>query len=112
MTEIENGSGNVFADLGFPDPETHQSKATLVYRIAELVKSHGLTQSEAAKRMGMKQPDVSKMLKGQFRPVSLEKLIRCLVLLGDDVEISVRPSRKVKAGGPAMHQGKLKVRAA
>lgn len=111
MTEIEKGSGNVFADLGFPDAETHQIKATLVFRISKLIKAHGLSQSEAAERMGMSQPDVSKMLNGQFRPVSLEKLIRCIVTLGQDVEISLSPRKRV-AAGKATRPGKVKVRAA
>ena len=79
MVEIEKGSGNVFADLDFPEPETHQVKATLVLRISNRIKSLGLSQAQAADRMGMAQPDVSKMLNGQFRPISLEKLIRRLL---------------------------------
>lgn len=95
MTVIEKGSGNVFADLGFPDPETHALKAALVYRIAKLVEQEDLTQAAAAKRMGISQPDVSKMLKGQFRPFSLERLMRFLNLLGQDVEIAVKaPARR------------------
>jgi predicted XRE-type DNA-binding protein len=64
-------------------------KAALVHRIATLVKRENLTQTDAAKRMGITQPDVSKMLKGQFRPFSLERLMRFLNALGQDVEIAV-----------------------
>jgi predicted XRE-type DNA-binding protein len=91
MAEITKGSGNVFADLGFPDAEGHVLKAGFVRRIAKLIAEEGLTQAQAAARMGMSQPDVSKMLKGQFRPLSLERLIRCLVALGQSVTIEVKP---------------------
>ncbi len=105
VTKIEKGSGNVFADLGFPDPETHALKAALVHRIAAQIKRENLTQVDAAERMGISQPDVSKMLKGLFRPFSLERLMRFLNALGQDVEIAVRaPSRR--------RRGKLSVRAA
>ena len=94
MTGITRGSSNVFADIGLPDPETHVVKADLVRRIASLIESQGLNQIEAAERMGMSQPDVSKMLKGQFRPISIERLMRCLVALGQCVTIDVRAPGK------------------
>ena len=72
----QESSGNVFADLGFADPDTHALKAALVHRISMLIKRENLTQADAAKRMGISQPDVSKMLKGHFRPFSLERLMR------------------------------------
>lgn len=105
MTAIVKGSGNVFADLGFADAETHAVKAELVRHIAELIKNEGLTQAKAAERMGISQPDVSKMLKGQFRPFSVERLIRFLNALGQDVEIALAPARRRAA------HGKLTVRA-
>lgn len=105
MTAIVKGSGNVFADLGFADAETHAVKAELVRHIAELIKIEGLTQTKAAARMGISQPDVSKMLKGQFRPFSVERLMRFLNALGQDVEIALAPTRR------GAH-GKLTVRAA
>ena len=91
MTKITRGSGNVFADIGLPDPETHLIKAELVRQIGNAISSRKLTQAEAAKRMGLSQPDVSKMLTGHFRPISIERLIRCLVALGMDVTIDVGP---------------------
>ena len=104
MTGIEKGSGNVFADLGIPDPETHALKAALVHRIAKLIEQQGLTQVTAAKRMGISQPDVSKMLKGQFRPFSLERLMRILNALGQDVEIAIStPSRRRARGKLTVH---------
>ena len=97
MTGITRGSGNVFADIGVPDPETHLVKAELVRRIGLIIESDGLSQAEAAERLGLSQPDVSKMLNGQFRPMSLERLLRCLVALGQTVTIDVAtPKSKTK----------------
>jgi predicted XRE-type DNA-binding protein len=82
----EASSGNVFADIGLPDAEAHHLKAKLVLKIDRLMRERGLKQVAAAKLFGMKQPDVSKMLRGDFRQVSVERLMRLLVALGQDVE--------------------------
>ena len=66
-------------------------KARLARKIARLMRERGLRQIEAAGLFGVKQPDVSKLLRGDFRQFSLERLLRFLVALGQDVEISVRP---------------------
>ena len=89
----EVGSGNVFADIGLPDAGELLIKAQLVYKIDGLMKKRGLKQVEAAKLFGVKQPDVSKMLRGDFRQFSVERLMRFLVALGQDVEIVVKPHR-------------------
>ena len=89
----EVGSGNVFADIGLPDADELLIKAQLVYKIDGLMKKRGLKQVEAAKLFGVKQPDVSKMLRGDFRQFSVERLMRFLVALGQDVEIIVKPHR-------------------
>jgi predicted XRE-type DNA-binding protein len=89
----EIGSGNVFADIGLPNAEEHLVKAQLVYRISGLMKARGLKQVDAAKLLGVKQPDISKMLRGDFRQFSVERLLRFLVALGQDVEIVVTPHR-------------------
>jgi predicted XRE-type DNA-binding protein len=95
MTKITKGTGNVFADIGLPDPETHLLKAELVRRIGVVIEATPLTQAEAAERMGMSQPDVSKMLRGGYRPISLEKLMQCLVALGQTVTINIdTPARQ------------------
>jgi predicted XRE-type DNA-binding protein len=91
--DYEVGSGNVFADIGLPNAEEHLVKAQLVYRIDRLMKARGLKQVAAAKLFGVKQPDVSKMLRGDFRQFSVERLLRFLVALGQDVEIVVKPHR-------------------
>jgi predicted XRE-type DNA-binding protein len=89
-TPITRSSGNVFADIGLPDPGEHLIKAELVHRIAAIIETEGLKQADAAGRLGIAQPDVSKMLNGHFRQFSVERLMRFLVALGHDVEIVVR----------------------
>jgi predicted XRE-type DNA-binding protein len=89
----EIGSGNVFKDLGIPNAEEHLVKAQLVFKIDTIMKDRGLKQAEAADLLGVKQPDVSKMLRGDFKQFSVERLLRFLVALDHDVEIVVRPHR-------------------
>ena len=88
------GSANIFADVGLPDAQQHLVKAQLVYKIDDLMKRRGLKQADAAELFGVKQPDVSKMLRGDFRQFSVERLMRFLVALGQDVEIVVKPRRR------------------
>jgi predicted XRE-type DNA-binding protein len=89
---IEMGSGNAFADLGFAEADTHLFKAQLVSRMSDVIAARKLTQVAAAKIMGVSQPDVSRMLKGHFRDVSVERIMRMLTRLGCDIEIKVRPA--------------------
>src|SRR5262245_52392491 len=89
----EVGGGNVFADIGLPNADEHLVKAQLVHKIDVLMKERKLKQIEAAALFGVKQPDVSKMLRGDFRQFSVERLMRFLVALGQDVDIVVRPHR-------------------
>lgn len=97
--EVHEGSGNVYADLGYPDAEEMLVKAKLVRKISEIVHSKGLTQVETAKILGLTQPKVSALLRGQFRGVSERKLIDCLTSLGRDVEIVVKDARRRRHGG-------------
>jgi predicted XRE-type DNA-binding protein len=92
-TTIRRGSKNVFKDLGYADPETHLLKAGLVTRIRDVISESKLTQTDAAERMGISQPDVSRLLRGQFRDVSVERLMRMLTRLGYDVNIVIRNRR-------------------
>jgi predicted XRE-type DNA-binding protein len=89
----ESGGQNVFKDLGVRGPDEHFVKAQLVFKIDRLMKERGLKQVEAADLFGIRQPDVSKMLRGEFRQFSVERLLRFLVALDQDVEISVKPHR-------------------
>jgi len=89
--DFEESSGNVFADIGLPDAADHLVKAKLVFKIDALMRERGLKQVDAARLFGVKQPDVSKMLRGDFRQFSVERLMRFLVALGQDVEIIIKP---------------------
>ena len=92
-----NGSGsrnfNVFEDIGVPNAEEHLVKAQLVFKIDAILKARGLKQVEAAALFGVRQPDVSKLLRGEFRQFSVERLLRFLVALDQDVGIVVKPHR-------------------
>ena len=98
----ETSSGNVFKDLGVRGPEEHVVKAQLVFKIDTLMKARRLTQVEAATLFGVRQPDVSKMLRGEFRQFSVERLLRFLVALDQDVEIVVRPHGG-RRSAPSLH---------
>ncbi len=102
--KIERGSANVFADLGLPDPDTHLLKAELVTRIDKIIRRRGLKQVEAAKLLGLSQPDVSRLLRGNFREYSMERLLRLLTALGRDVDIIIREPHSER-------QGRLRVEA-
>ena len=90
----QTGSGNVFKDIGVPNAEEHLVKAQLVFKIDTILKKRGLKQVAAAERFGIRQPDVSKMLRGEFRQFSVERLLRFLVALDQDVEIVVKQHRR------------------
>jgi predicted XRE-type DNA-binding protein len=87
----ETGSRNVFKDIGVPNAEEHLVKAQLVFKIDRIMKARRLKQVEAADLFGVRQPDVSKMLHGEFRQFSVERLLRFLVALDQDVQIVVKP---------------------
>ena len=96
--KVERGSGNVFADLGRPDAETQLLKAELVTRIDKMIRQRGLKQVEAAKLLGLSQPDISRLLRGSFREYSVERLLRLLTALGRDVEIVIRDPNSQRQG--------------
>lgn len=96
--KIERGSGNVFADLGLPDAETQLLKAELVTRIDRIIRQRRLKQVEAAKLLGLSQPDVSRLMRGDFREYSIERLLRLLTALGRDVDIIIRKSDAGRPG--------------
>ena len=90
MIEIEEGSGNVYADLQTPDVEAMYVKARLSSKIGDIIRHRYLTQQQAAEILGIPQPKLSGLLRGQFRGISEAKMIECLNRLGRDVEIVVR----------------------
>lgn len=107
-TTVKMGTGNVFADLGHADADTHFLKAQLVSRMADVMAERKLTQTAAAKAAGVSQPDVSRILKGQFRDVSVERLMRMLTRLGCEVDIVVRPQGN-EARSSTIHFGEAAI---
>lgn len=99
--DIEVSSGNVYADIGSDGAEEMQVKAQLASTIGDIIKSRRLTQEQAAKLLGMTQPKLSNLLRGQFRGISEAKMLECLTRLGRDVQIVV--------GKPRQTPGSLKV---
>ncbi|HEY4115822.1 MAG TPA: helix-turn-helix transcriptional regulator [Rhizomicrobium sp.] len=97
--KVEMGSGNIFADLGLPDAETHFLKAQIVAEIYRLADARKLTQARAGALMGISQPEVSRLFKGNFREYSVERLIGFLTAFNRDVEIVVKPHRKAGRTG-------------
>lgn len=97
---VRRGTKNVFADLGFPDAETHLLKAELMARVQDILEAKRLTQTEAAKITGVSQPDLSRMLKGRFRDISAERIMRMLARLGCAVDIVVKPQGRKRAFEP------------
>ena len=95
---VERSSGNVFADLGYPDADTHLLKAKLVSRIDDILHQRGTTQTEAGRLLGLSQPDLSRLLRGDFRDHSLERLFRLLIALGCDIDIVIRQPRLATGG--------------
>jgi predicted XRE-type DNA-binding protein len=93
------GSGNVFADLGFAEPEEELTKAQLVSEIRILIKRRRLTQTAAASLMGIDQPKVSALLNGRLANFSSDRLMRLLTTLGQDVEITIKPKPRNRAHG-------------
>jgi predicted XRE-type DNA-binding protein len=91
---VYESSGNVFADLGLPNAEQELLKAKLTLQIYRLIKASGLTQVEAGKILGIRQPHVSALMRNRSGSFSVERLIEFLTALGQDVEITVRPTRK------------------
>ena len=87
-------SGNVFADLGLPHPEQEMLRAKLTLQIYRLIRERGLTQAEAGKVLGIKQPHVSALMRNRSGVFSAERLMQFLNALGQDVEVVLKPARR------------------
>ena len=96
---IKKGSGNVYADLGYNDAESMKIKSAIVSHISSIMDERKLTQKEVSQLTGIPQGRISNILNGQFRGVSEFRLLACLSLLGNDLEIRVKPTDG--------HQGKI-----
>lgn len=93
----EVGSGNLFADLGFPNPEKEQLKAHLTLAIYRIIKARGYTQKQAAEILGVDQPKVSLLMSNRGGNYSINKLMDFLTCLDQDIEIHVHPKTGRKA---------------
>lgn len=98
---VTAGSGNVFADLGFANPELELAKARIVQAIADEIARRDLTQRAAGELIGLPQPKLSTLLRGQWVSYSLDRLVRFATLLGLDVTMRIqRPGSRREDGGP------------
>jgi predicted XRE-type DNA-binding protein len=101
--EVQFGSGNVYADLGYSDAQEMLLKAQLAAQIGKIIKARRWSQQRAAEVVGMTQPKLSQMLRGQFRGISQAKMLDCLTRLGRNVQIVVGPAQR----GPSV--GRMEV---
>jgi predicted XRE-type DNA-binding protein len=99
MTKIEKSSGNVYADLAMADAADMLVKAQLANKIGEIIKARKWSQQKASEVLGIPQPKLSKMLRGQFRGISEVKMLDCLTRLGRDVKIVIGPPRRATSAG-------------
>lgn len=99
MSNIERGSMNVYADLGFDNAEEMLVKAQLASKIGDIIRRRKLTQVQAAELLGITQPKLSGLLRGQFRGISEAKMLECLTRLGRDVKIVVKSAPRSRAEG-------------
>jgi predicted XRE-type DNA-binding protein len=93
-TQVEEGSGNVFADIGLPNPEEALAKAEIARQVNRLLSERGMSQVQAGALLGIAQPRVSDLARGRLGKFSLGKLLQFARLAGIDVEIRMRPSSK------------------
>ena len=91
--KITRGSGNVFEDLGFDNPEEYQAKADLALQIIRIIEDRALTQKEAATLIGATQPDISKLKSGQLKGFTLDRLFSFLLRLNRNIQIRVTKAR-------------------
>jgi predicted XRE-type DNA-binding protein len=96
---VTPSSGNVFADMGLPEPEEELTKAQLATHIRQIIKRQRLTQLAAATLMGIDQPKVSALLNGRLANFSSERLMRLLTTLGQDVDITIKDKPRNRVQG-------------
>lgn len=97
IKDFEIGSGNVFKDLGFDNPEQEVLKAELAYCVFKAIAEKKINQTQAADLMGVTQPDISKLKHGQYYRFTAERLFKFLNNLDYDVDIHIHKSRTPKA---------------
>lgn len=96
--DFEKSSGNVFADLGFKNPDQELLRAKLILQIHRLLTVRGLTQTQAAKLLGTTQPQISALMRCKPVAVSVGRLMEFLTILGQDVQVTVKPAARKKTG--------------
>jgi predicted XRE-type DNA-binding protein len=96
---VTAGGGNVFADIGLPEPEEELTKAQLASQIRNIIQRRRLTQASAASVMGIDQPKVSALLNGRLANFSSERLMRLLTALGQDIEIKIKSKPRTRSHG-------------
>ncbi len=106
---IEEGSGNVFADAGLENPEEELLRAELVLQLVRAIRDLGITQAEAAKRLGVDAAKISALVNGKLAGFSIARLFRFLTLLGQDVRVVVSAH---SSGRRRRGRGRLQVDAA
>lgn len=97
-TKVERGSSNIFADIGVKNADEHMLKAEVALMIGKLIEQKNLNQTDAAKKIGIAQSDVSNILRGKFSGFTLERLLKFARKLGSDIEITVKVSREEREG--------------
>lgn len=102
---VTRGSGNVFADIGIAQPEEALAKTRIVETIAGLLARQDLSQQEAGRLVGLTQPQVSRLVRGDTREFSYERLMRVLTALGQDVDITIREARGRRRRGTVLVHG-------
>src|SRR5688572_24606934 len=95
----EISSGNVFEDLGVANPDEHLARAAIARQIEILLRDLALTQAEIGKRLSLPQPAVSRLMNGRYRDFSTDRLMRVLLRLGRDIEITIKPAAKRRTEG-------------
>jgi predicted XRE-type DNA-binding protein len=103
--KAKRGSGNIFADLGLPNPEQELLKAQLTLQIYRIVKARGLTQAQAGDVLDIKQPHVSALMRNRAGNFSVRRLMEFLTALGQDVKITVKPTRKAQGEMEVVAEG-------
>ena len=94
--EHEKSSGNVYADIGFPEPVEAQAKAELARKLGSIIKHRHLSQTAAAKLLGIDQPKVSRLLRGQLKEFSMTRLLGFMLCLNRDIEIHIKKHQSVR----------------
>ncbi|HXM18905.1 MAG TPA: helix-turn-helix transcriptional regulator [Candidatus Tumulicola sp.] len=102
---VRRSSGNIFADIGLDQPEEALAKARIVETIADLLTRKEMSQEKAGKLIRLTQPQVSRLMRGDTRDFSYERLMRVLTSLGQDVEITIRRTRNPKKRGHVLVHG-------